>query len=527
LSLKLKKEPSKTTSQNWFIQHKYPIAIIVIVLLAAFFRLFRLESLPPGLHPDEAANGLDIFRIQDGDIRPLYNTNGPRESLFFFLQGLFVFIFGNTILALRLAPALIGTSAVAVTYLLTKEWFSRQTALMAAFFIATAPWAVTMSRNGFRASMIPLMIPLTLWLFTKSMQKRRWYWYVLTGISFGAGFYTYLAFRLTPLIIIMVASFAVFKYKSRVKELIKPVLIMVLAATITLIPMLLFTLEHPEDVLGGRSSVSFTNPELNDGKPWQTLAETVGKTALMFNFYGDENFRHNLGGAPMLNGFVGILFILGLLISFRRIFDIRYLTLLSVFAVMLLPEILTAEGIPHGLRAIGVIPVVYILAAIGLKELVQRWRGVFPRNPVARGFMITLISLTLILSTVYNYQRYFVAWANAPATYEAYSEDSVAIATYVNELETNEPVYVVIDGYSNITLLYLTNNKSTYTRVESAELDNLGDVKSGTLIVAATQQQSVNSFLSSLSVNLIKEHESKDRAGVILFRVYEFKQEQP
>ena len=74
-----------------FVQaNLYTILLAGILLLAVFFRFWQLNHLPPGLHPDEAANGLDIFRMRDHhDFRVLYNTNGPREALFFYLQAIF------------------------------------------------------------------------------------------------------------------------------------------------------------------------------------------------------------------------------------------------------------------------------------------------------------------------------------------------------------------------------------------------------------------------------------------------------
>jgi len=142
------------------------IALVLIIALAILFRFWRLYNLPPGLYEDEAANGLDIFRMQNGDIRPFYPANNGREGLFFFLQAIFVNIFGNSIIALRIAPALIGVGAVVATYGLTKEWFGRRAGLLAGLITAYSAWAVTISRNGFRAGMMVLMIPLTLWLFT-------------------------------------------------------------------------------------------------------------------------------------------------------------------------------------------------------------------------------------------------------------------------------------------------------------------------------------------------------------------------
>lgn len=501
--------------------HRVGCALALILVVASFFRLWNLDTLPPGLHPDEAANGLDIFRIQQGDHRVLYATNGPREALFFYLQAVFVTLLGNTILALRLAPALIGIAAVAMTYLWVKEWFSRRAALVAATFMATGSWAVTIARDGFRAGMTPLMLALVGWTFTLAYKKRQLRYYILAGFSIGLGFYTYLSYRFIVVIAFLIAVYALVFFRKQFVKFLVPLIIMAVVSAITVAPLAYHALKNPGDVIGGRSSVAITNPELNGGSVVKTFAQNVVKTAGMFNFEGDRNHRHNLGGLPMLNAFVGILFVLGLLISVRRFRDIRYYSLIVVFLVMLLPALLTAEGMPHGLRSIGVIPSVYIFAAIGFTELLSRWRGVFPRNPAAISIaLITLLGLTG-MAAVYDYQRYFNAWANSPKTYEAYSEDAVAVGNFIRDTKFSGERYAVIDGYSNIDVLYLTHKKASYKRIDASDLQKLPGSGARQFVVVANQNKQAEVPLLKQEAKLIKRFESPNRTNVTMFYVYE------
>lgn len=504
-------------------KHRVGCALVFIMLLAAFFRLWHLESLPPGLHPDEAANGLDIFRIQDGDLRVLYDTNGPREALFFYLQAIFVYILGNTILALRLAPALIGIAAVGMTYLWVKEWFSKRAALAAAAFMATGTWAVTISRDGFRAGMMPFILALVGWTFTLAYRKRKFPYYALAGFSIGLGFYTYLSYRFIVVIALLIAFYALVFFRKQFVNFLIPLIIMAVIAGITVLPLGLYAIKNPGDVIGGRSSVAITNPELNNGNVVKTFGENVVKTAAMFNFEGDHNYRHNLGGLPMLNAFVGILFVLGILICLRRIRDIRYFSLLSIFAVMLLPALLTAEGMPHGLRSIGVIPVVYIFAAIGFTELLSRWRGVFPKNPAAISIAIIILLGLSGMAAIYDYQRYFIAWANNPNTFKAYSEDAVAVGDFLKNSQFNGERYAVIDGYSNITVLYLTHEKTKYTRLDTSELKSLPGTGPRQFVVVANQNKNAEELLTKQKARLVKRYESLNRSDITMYYVYETK----
>ncbi len=447
------------------------IMVAGILLVAAFFRFWRLDSLPPGLHPDEAANGLDIFRIlEKHDFRPLYNTNGPREALFFYLQAIFVATMGNTILALRMAPALIGVADVGTTYLWAKSWFGRRVALVSAFAMAVSPWAVTITRDGFRASMTPLMVTLTLWLYTVAIKRNeRWRFY-LAGAVFGLGFYTYLSYRLFPAALLAIVGALALWRRPFLAKWAKPLAMSLIATVIVLVPLGLYGVKHPGDLGARASGVSFLNPSLNHGHPIQTLGDTIVKTALMFNVHGDENYRQNLGGQPELNIFIGIMFILGIIVCLVNFTKPRYFALLAVFGAMLVPEVLTAEGIPHALRAIGALSPALVLAGLGVDYMLERWNVTFPINSAARLAGLGAILVLLALSAYQGYEQYFVAWANSPQTYAAYSEDAVAMGKYLLDHPFNGEHYVVIDGYTDKTVYYLTHNHVTYDRLDASDI---------------------------------------------------------
>ncbi len=458
---------------RWLKNNAFILAIIGIMVLAAFMRFYQLASLPPGLHPDEAANGLDVFRIFNHDYRPFYTTNGGREALFFYLQAIGVSIFGNTILGLRAAPALLGTLAVAAVYLWSASWFGRRVGLLAALLMAVTPWGVTISRDGFRASMLMLMIPLTLWLGTKAIQTKGKLWLALAGISFGAGFYTYIAYRLFPVALFAIGLYILIWRRHYIKQWKRPLLVFGIATTVALLPLGIFTLQHPADVAGRPAGVSFLNKDLNHGKPLQTLSDTLVKTALMFNITGDENYRQNLGGQPAFNVFVGVMFLLGIFVAIARIKRLAYFSLLMVFGAMLLPEVLTAEGIPHFLRAIGALAPALVLAAVGISYLLNQWYSVFPLNRAARAAGTVAVGILLALTVYQGYVQYFVAWANSQQTYDDYAEDAVALGNYYVDNRFNGKRYAVTGEYSMQTVEYLTHNKSNYMHVDTNKVDGI------------------------------------------------------
>lgn len=118
--------------------------------------------------------------------------------------------------------------------------------------------------------------------------------------------------------------------------------------------------------------------------------------------------------APMLNVVISVLVLLGLIISGSRWHDYRWRYLLLLLAVSWL-----AAGLGR-LDSVVVIPLMYLLAAIGLAYLLSEWYRVFPHNPIARNTGFGLVVLLVGLSCFYNLRVYFVAWPHHRATVQAF-----------------------------------------------------------------------------------------------------------
>jgi hypothetical protein len=77
----------------------------------------------------------------------------------------------------------------------------------------------------------------------------------------------------------------------------------------------------------------------------------------------------------------------------------------------------------------------------------------------------------LLALTVYQgYVEYFVAWANSPNTYAAYSEDTTALAGYYDSTGFHGQRYVVTGEYSIMPVDYLTYGRASYTRIDPPQI---------------------------------------------------------
>lgn len=512
-------------SQTFLKKYLVWILFALVIALAVFFRFYKLNVLPPGLHPDEAANGLDIFRIlENHDWRIIYNTNGPREALFFYLQAIFVYFMGNTILALRIAPALFGVLSVVVIFFATKEWANRRTALITAFFMAVTPWVVIIQRDGFRASLVPLFIGLVMLFAAKAYKSGKTIYYVLAAVFLGLGFYTYTAFSMILAALIGGLVYLLIVRRKWLKDNWKKLLLSLAIFGVVMTPLLITTIKDPGGSTARAGGTSFLNKELNGGKPIQTFLSGTAKTLLQYNYVGDQNNRHNLGGQPLLNMFVGLMFVLGLVMCLFNFNKPRYAMLLAVFGAMLLPSLLTAEGLPHALRSIGTAVPVFILAGMGVNYLLYIWYKTFPVNKLARMTGLLVILVLLGLTLVQSYRELFVTWAQDVKTYEAYNEGSVTIAKYlISNKQNNQTVYIVMGGYEANPIQYLTHKKVEYKLLDTSQLKAL-PINQGKILVVVPAGNDHDAQLSDLKAKFpagtIKDIKS-DFNGRLLFSVFE------
>jgi len=484
--------------------------LFLIIIIAAFLRLGNLPAVPPGLYPDEAMNGNNALEaLATGDWKVFYPENNGREGLFINIQSFSLALFGNEPWALRFPSAIFGILTVLGVYFLTKELFgyeireeyentknekgkdsyirnkfvfrSEHIALLAAFLLATSFWHINFSRIGFRAIMAPAFLTwgiyfLLLYLnrITTAVSKLKirnlLLLPLLAGVIYGLGFHSYIAYRATPLLVLFIFLTYLLKNKEGVvrKKILVSGLWFLVASFIVFLPLGIHFLNNPPDFFGRTTQISV----FNSPTPLKDLALNTIKTLGMFNFAGDYNWRHNLAGQPQLFWPVGIMFLAGLLISVRYVIrDTRYLILLAWLGVAALPVIISNEGLPHALRAISMIPPVFILAGAG-GVWIYRFFLEKIRNPqsLKAGAVIILV---IIMGQAYY--TYFIRWAKNSNTADAFASNYVEIGRELNKLPNDLPKYVIVNAggvdvrglpMSTQTVMFITDTFTPEKQVE-------------------------------------------------------------
>jgi len=433
---------------------KPAVVFVVIIIIATFFRLYNLSSTPPGLYPDEAMNGNNALEVlHTGQTKVFYPENNGREGLFINIQALFVKTLHNEPWVLRLVSALFGILTVAGVWALMKTLLDKSyiwAVHAGAFFTAISFWHINFSRIGFRAIMAPAFLVWALYFASFALKKDGWritaLLAIIGGFLYGLGMHSYIAYRATPLLIIIFFLFARRYLSIPWKKVAGILALFVVASLVAFAPLGIYFLEHPADFLGRTSQVSV----LSSPAPLKNLASNIAKTLIMFNIKGDGNWRHNFANKPELFWPVGILFLLGVVVSLFSLRKKQFLSKQESFVawtslwwigVGLLPVIISNEGIPHALRAILVIPPIFMLAGIATHRVVLFSKRHLGGTMTIAGTM--LIGVVLCLN---SYTTYFIAWGENVNTQGAFSSSYVELGQQLNLLSPQLAKYVVVNA---------------------------------------------------------------------------------
>ena len=422
-----------------------------ILAVAAGLRLAALNSIPNGVWLDEALKGIEgIESVRTAHFQIFYPANNGREGLWIAVIGFSESIFGVNQFGLRFASALVGTLTVLFIFLLTRRFYSDRVALLAAWFTATGFWHVLFSRLAFRGILVPLLLTASLYFLLRAEEKfdaadsrGAWLSAIVGGIFFGLGFHSYIAFRVTPLLVVIIFFFEVMRRRKMnlpVAPWTKIFAAWLLVAIIVALPIGIYFLQHPQDFEGRAKEVSI----FSDKHPERVEVKVLLRTLGMFNFHGDKNWRHNYGGRPELLAPVGIFFLVGIWISVAQAFARAGALAPSGCCspgspYFLIPELLSAEGTPHALRAIGVIPPVYIFAAIGADFL---WSLVQNKRALSAAMLLLVIAIG-----GYDVWKYFHDYARhgALAGNQSFNQLQASEGALLNSLSPTTPRMVVFE----------------------------------------------------------------------------------
>jgi 4-amino-4-deoxy-L-arabinose transferase-like glycosyltransferase len=487
-------------------------ALIIILLLAFFFRTYGLTGLGLGLEHDEVAEWQIANNIRHGENALFFKEAYGQEPLFLYLMAGSTALIGDNVLAIRFTSVFVAMLTLAASYRLLRRMFSPTVALVALAGLSIALWPVFWGRVGLRAMTLPLMLALGfdfLWRGLTAEIKtegkrdggnerispslhlsipRSLYPFITAGIFFGLSAYTYLSSRALPILLAIFTLYLALFARKKMRGKWRGLFTCFIVAGLMALPLVLTLLTQP-DLQFRVSEVSAPLDKALHGDSSE-IAMNVGRAFGMFTMQGDTTVRDNWPNRPVFPEMIGQwLFLGGVIVAFTRLRQPRYVLALLWIGVMLIPTIVTT-GAPNFTRTLGALPMVFAMPGIAVETVMFWVPRLFPLQYYQTVSRVTnvLIALGLIIvlgvNAISTYEDYFIKWPQHPETQFVFQADFAAIA---RDIDASDVMDVSIGGLSNDTMddpsLYLLRNRKD---VRVRWFDSGSDISSGGALVQPT-----------------------------------------
>ena len=414
---------------------KTKILLVIVLVIGAFLRFYKLGSTPNSYTPDELAQGYTAYSILNTgadewgstnwfNLRSFGDYKPPLQTLLMIPS---IKIFGLTPFAVRFPNALFSIFTLVLTYLIAQQLFKNYSiSLLSTLFMAVSPWFLPMSRIALEANLVIFIISLATLLFLKASENKSTLLYVLSSIFFGLSLFTYHSAKIfTPLYLVLL----IFSQKTyRSKKLIVPIIFFSLFC--------LFNLYQNKQIKINRTGdIAIFNPTDNwqhvsnsqfemtqNGFPRLVTRAFYNKLVYIFETFSQSYFSYfspqfllTTGAGEttygMIPGFgvLGIIPFFGLILSLILLLQKKEIkhspTLIFLFITILItPSIAAiAKGQYSGNRVSLMMPFLQIISAYGLVTVLNIISNKFRFSFIlALTFIFTFFSLTFLVRYFYQ-----------------------------------------------------------------------------------------------------------------------------
>ncbi len=512
------------------LRGRYWLIIIVPAIVLAFaLYLNGLSRNPPGFYVDESGIAYNAFLIahtgkgEFGQRFPLFfqfYTNGWTEwanPTQIYLLALPFRFFRPSIHLARIYSAFWVFLACLLLGFLAKQISGRRiVAVLVAIIALLTPWLFEVSRLVFETFFYPAALTLFLLSVHYAQRKQKWSWLNVGMVAATLMLLTYsytIGRLLGPLL-----AFGLLLFLTSWKRLIAIAKTWVIYS-VTLVPLLIFKLKHPEALTQRFYSVSYIKPDSHWReilpKFFRRYLEDFSVISLLLD--GDGNSRHHVPGS-LGSFFIGVFVvsIIGLVVVFVCYWrDPWWRFVVFGTLVSIVPGALTADQF-HSLRLIAYPVFLLLLTIPGFQYLLGRPSRAIesPQSKETFGLLIEsrstslpalarrVILLVVLAATVaqaFYFQRIFRregpkrGWV-FDADYKAVYDAAVALPNRpIYLIDRSSPGYVhaywyaAAEGRDRAQFVHLEDESAPYGAIAIGSAQNCDDCevikKSGEYIV--------------------------------------------
>lgn len=442
--MKLKQRVTEYTLYRYRYVIGYSLAFFCVVGLLAGAALF----VPQGIRAQEQRSALSSNSIEFLHFNPDTVIDLP----YHLLQLASMALLGVSEISIKLPSVILGVFAVIGIFLLIRAWMRSNVAVIATLIGATIPAFIFTAQDG-----TPMIFSITtsIWLLLSATYVARRH---RNGMLWKALLFSFFVMTLyTPLgIYLCVALLLSAIFHPHIRYIIRrldPNRIFIGAgiALLLLAPLLYSIIARP--TIGLRLlGIPANQPD------W--MPQLTAMAGLLFGFGepSDGIVR------PVISIGIALLILVGMYRLVRTRHTARsYVT--TIWLLLLLPFVyINLE------YALLLVPIIIILAAMGMATLIIEWYRLFPHNPYARVFGLLPLSFIVAGLVLSNAGRYTMSYAASPELAKSFNTDLSLLHQTVDRTEASEeePIPVVVGQESREFYQMAADRNQRYTIADRA-----------------------------------------------------------
>lgn len=383
------------------------LRIGLAALTALGLLLFRLGTLPGGISPQEAVTAHMSQSLSAIVHQPQYLP----LTLLHWLFGLAPI---HTVFWFRLPNVLLGAATLVTTTFIIRRWYGLRMAIFGFIMLVCSAWFLHAARLASFDILylwaIPTLLASHLLLYDYADSKRVFFLWLFAQIAllYVPGMIWFVLLNL-------------WWQREELGEAWRSLddwltrLGLLVFGVVLCVPLILCFLFSPSLQTGLLFlGLPQTMPAVLD------LGKRAANSLLYIGVRAHGSPDSWLNSLPVLDAFLTVMLLAGLYF-YGQHWRAARTRLIASFTVLGLLLFIAGGAVSYSI----IVPVLYLLAAAGIAYLLHRWLKVFPRNPLARGTGILLISVAVALSCWYGIRQYFIAWPHHPATSAAFDQRPV------------------------------------------------------------------------------------------------------
>jgi hypothetical protein len=419
------------------------VALLALTLLALLTRAIFVDRIPQNFSGDEGEMGMMARLVLQGQLRDPFITGWlSHPTLWFFMQGLSLQVFGNGVFGLRILSALIGAATIPALYVFARPLYGRAVALAAATLLVAYHFHIHFSRLGVNNIVDPLIALLAFAAFFYGYRTRSLFGFALAGVLIGVGQHFYMGGRLTPLLLLVLLLHQALLNRSQLWRARWGLALLVLAFVLGIGPLARFFLTHRDDFTARMAMVGIFETGWFDEQHAQGLSTFTILLNQVRDGFGAYIFQADRSAwydpkIPLLDRASAVLFVFGLTIALSRWRRMEMVLLLAwVLGAAIFGGVLLKNS-PESPRFVTTAPALCLFIALAIERLVGLLSWALP---LGRRVAYVVGAAAVLLLALWNLNFYFREYIPRRTFGWLNTEVATAIGSYLRP-RTNVYVY--------------------------------------------------------------------------------------